>query len=392
MDKISLVISLEQVRGNPSKPVQTRRQLATNPEMCMFALTTIIKLKWLWKNKNDEDQTVIRNKPWLVAKGYAQEEGIDFEESFAPVSRLEAVRIFIAYAAHKYFSIYQMDVKMTFLNGPPKEEVYVAQPDGFVDPDYPKKVYRLRKALYELKKAPRAWYDELSNFLISKGFFKGLQIHQSPQGIFINQAKYALEILKKDGMDKCDSVGTPMATKHNLDADLSGKLGTINMGLWYPKDSDFELTAFLDSNHDGCLDTRKSTSGGTQFLGDKLFSWMLKKQDCTAMSSIEAEYVLLSASYGQIKRGFQPERLAQGLEVGSMRRIQGLDTAYWGFLRVGTTLDIFQNIIFIRYFQYGVLVFSGYGILILFPFVVFGECRHGYAISSLIDTTYWSLE
>nr|GFA29892.1 retrovirus-related Pol polyprotein from transposon TNT 1-94 [Tanacetum cinerariifolium] len=119
---------LEQVRGNPSRLVQTRRQLATDPKMCMYALT-IIRLKWLWKNKKDEDQTVIRNKARLVAKRYAQEEGIDFEESFAPVARLEAVRIFIAYAAHKSFPIFQMDVKTTFLNGPLKEEVYVAQPD-----------------------------------------------------------------------------------------------------------------------------------------------------------------------------------------------------------------------------------------------------------------------
>ncbi|GJW95043.1 retrovirus-related pol polyprotein from transposon TNT 1-94 [Tanacetum coccineum] len=184
---------LEQVRGNPTMPVQTRRQLATDPEMCMFALTVsivepknikeamadsawieamqdelhqfdrlkvwelvdkpfgkmIIKLKWLWKNKKDEDQTVIRNKARLVAKGYAQEEGIDFEESFAPVARLEAVRIFVAYAAHKSFPIYQMDVKTAFLNGPLKEEVYVAQPEGFVDPDHPEKVYLLRKALMD---------------------------------------------------------------------------------------------------------------------------------------------------------------------------------------------------------------------------------------------------
>nr|GEZ96410.1 retrovirus-related Pol polyprotein from transposon TNT 1-94 [Tanacetum cinerariifolium] len=117
---------LEQVRGNPLRPMQTRRQLATDPEMCMFALT-------------DEDQTVIRNKARLVAKGYAQEEGTDFEESFASVARLEAVRIFVVYAAHKYFPIYQMDVKTTFRNGPLKEEVYVSQPDGFVDPDHPKR-------------------------------------------------------------------------------------------------------------------------------------------------------------------------------------------------------------------------------------------------------------
>ncbi|GJU25946.1 retrovirus-related pol polyprotein from transposon TNT 1-94 [Tanacetum coccineum] len=208
---------LEQVRRNPSMPVQTRRQLATDPEMCMFALTVsivepknikeamadsawieamqdelhqfdrlkvwelvdkpfgkmIIKLKWLWKNKKDEDQTVIRNKARLVAKGYAQEEGIDFEESFAPVARLEAVRIFVAHAAHKSFPIYQMDMKTAFLNGPLKEEVYVAQPEGFVDPDHPEKVYLLRKALYGLKQAPRAWYDDTINYLKSKGLLKG---------------------------------------------------------------------------------------------------------------------------------------------------------------------------------------------------------------------------
>nr|GEW71088.1 integrase, catalytic region, zinc finger, CCHC-type, peptidase aspartic, catalytic [Tanacetum cinerariifolium] len=164
---------LEQVCGNLSRPMQRRRQLATNPKMY---------------------QIVIRNKARLVTKGYAQEEGIDFEESIAPFARLEAVWIFIAYAAHKSFPIYQMDIKITFLNGPLKEEVYVAQPDGFVDPDHPKKVYRLRKALYRLKQAPRAWYDELLKFLTSKGFTKG------------------------------QSIGTPMATKPKPDADLSGNL------------------------------------------------------------------------------------------------------------------------------------------------------------------------
>ncbi|GKB64093.1 retrovirus-related pol polyprotein from transposon TNT 1-94 [Tanacetum coccineum] len=265
-----------------------------------FCTPNIIKLKWLWKNKKDDDQTVIRNKARLIAKGYAQEEGIDFEESFA-----------------------LMDVKTTFLNGPLKEEVYVAQPDGFVDPDHPEKVYRLKKSLYGLKQAPRAGYDELSNFIISKGFNKG------------------------------QSIGTPMATKPKLDADLSGTLvdqtdyrskigslmyltssrpdivqavcycaryqarptekhlkevkrifrylrGTINMGLWYPKDSGFKLTTFLESDHVGCIDTHKSTSGGIQFLGDKLVSWMSKKQDYIAMSSAKAEYVALSASCAQV--------------------------------------------------------------------------------------------
>nr|GEU98924.1 hypothetical protein [Tanacetum cinerariifolium] len=124
-----------------------------------------------------------------------------------------------------------MDVKTAFLNGPLKEEVYVVQPDGFVDPDHPEKIYRLRKALYGLKQALRAWHDELSNFLMSKGFTKGtidptLFTIRYGEDILLVQiyAKYTLEILKKDGMEKCDTIGTPMATKPKLDADFSGKL------------------------------------------------------------------------------------------------------------------------------------------------------------------------
>nr|GEZ47700.1 Gag-Pol polyprotein [Tanacetum cinerariifolium] len=199
--------SSQQVIGNPSQSVRTRRQLESDAEMCMFALavsrtepknikeamadsawiesmqeelhqfdrlgvwelvdrplyTNVINLKWLWKNKRDEKNTVIRNKSCLVAKGYAQKEGVDFEESFTPVARLEAVRLFIAYAAHKSFTVYQMDVKTTFLYGPLKEEVYVNQPDGFVNPYHPDKVYRLKKALYGLKQAPRALVPAKSN-------------------------------------------------------------------------------------------------------------------------------------------------------------------------------------------------------------------------------------
>ncbi|GJV18612.1 retrovirus-related pol polyprotein from transposon TNT 1-94 [Tanacetum coccineum] len=259
-------------------------------------------------------------------KGYRQGETNDFEESFAPVARLEAVWIFVAYVAHKSFTIYQIDVKMTFLNNPLKEEVYLKQLDGFVDPDHPKKVYHLSK---------------------------GLQIHQTPQGIFINQSKYALDILKKHRMEKYYSIGTPMATLLKLGADLrrtpvdqtnyrsmsrslmyltSSKPDLlqpvcycaryqerptekhlkevkrifqdlkkiIHMGLSYLKDSGFELIAFSDTEHAGCLDTCKSTSRGIQFLGDKLFGWRSKKQDCNAMSTTEAEYVALSASYAQV--------------------------------------------------------------------------------------------
>ncbi|GKA16429.1 retrovirus-related pol polyprotein from transposon TNT 1-94 [Tanacetum coccineum] len=224
---------LEQVRGNPSKPEAMADQAwieVMQEELHQFGRLkvrelvdkpfgkSVINLKWLWNNKKDEDNTVIHNKARLVAKGYKQEEGIDFEESFALVARLETIWIFVAYATHKSVPIYQMDVKTDFLNGPLKEEVYVSQPDGFVVHDHLEKIYRVRKALYGLKQALRAWYDELSTFLMSKG----LQNYQSPQGIFINHAKYALEILKKHGKDKCDSIGTPMATKPKLDADLNG--------------------------------------------------------------------------------------------------------------------------------------------------------------------------
>nr|GEX17302.1 hypothetical protein [Tanacetum cinerariifolium] len=293
---------LEQVIGNPSQSVRTRRQLESDGEMYMFALTVS-------QTKPKNIKEAMADSAWIesIQEELHQfdrlNEGVDFEESFAPVAQLEAVRLFIAYAAHKSFTVYQMDVKKTFLYGPPKEEVYVNQPDGFFDPYHPDKVYRLKKALYGLKQAPRAWYDELSNFLVSKGFFKGelkfflgIQIHQSPCGIFINQAKYAQEILIKHGMTSCDSIGTSMATKH-LDADLSGTpvdqtkyrsmvgalmylttsrpdivhatcycaryqakpnekhltavkrifrylKDTINIGLWYSKDTGFELTAF----------------------------------------------------------------------------------------------------------------------------------------------------
>ncbi|GJV23051.1 retrovirus-related pol polyprotein from transposon TNT 1-94 [Tanacetum coccineum] len=164
---------LEQVRRNPTMLVQTIKEAmadsawieAMQDELHQFDRLNVwelvdkpfgkmvIKLKWLWKNKKDEDQTVIRNKARLVAKGYAQEKGIDFEESFTQVARLEAVRIFVTHAAHKSFPIYQMDVKMVFLNGSLKEEVYVAQPEGFIDLDHLEKVYLLRKALYDLKQA-----------------------------------------------------------------------------------------------------------------------------------------------------------------------------------------------------------------------------------------------
>nr|GEZ51339.1 retrovirus-related Pol polyprotein from transposon TNT 1-94 [Tanacetum cinerariifolium] len=180
---------LEQVIGEPLRPVLTRNQLRSYGDMCMYALTfkrldvwvlvpaadniSPLTLKWLFKNKHDEEQAVIRKKSRLVVRGYRQEEGIDFEESFAPVARIEAIRIFLAYVAHKSFTVFQMDVKTEFLHGSLKEDVYVCQPKCFIDADHPSHVYKLKKALYGLKQAPRAWYDELSTFLSQNHFYKG---------------------------------------------------------------------------------------------------------------------------------------------------------------------------------------------------------------------------
>nr|GEZ83371.1 hypothetical protein [Tanacetum cinerariifolium] len=171
---------LDQVIGEHSRPVLTRNQLKTDGDrLDVWELVPSpdgikpLTLKWLFKNKHDEENTVIRNKTRLVVRGYRQEEGIDFEESFAPVSRMEAIRIFLAYAAHKGFTVYQMDVKTAFLHGSLKKDVYVCQPEGFIDVDYPSHVYKLKKALYGLKHAPRAWYDEMSTFLLQNGFSKG---------------------------------------------------------------------------------------------------------------------------------------------------------------------------------------------------------------------------
>nr|GEY41162.1 retrotransposon protein, putative, Ty1-copia subclass [Tanacetum cinerariifolium] len=173
----------------------------------------------------------------LVVRGYRQEEGIDFEESLAPVARMEAIRIFLAYAAHKSFSVFQMDVKTRFLHGSLKEDVYVCQPEGFIDADHPSHVYKLKNALYGLK----------------------TDIVHAPCLCARYQAKPTEKHLKE------------------VKRIFYYLLGTINTGLWYTKDSSFKLTGFSYADYAGCKDTFKSTFGGTQFLGEKLVSWSSKK-------------------------------------------------------------------------------------------------------------------
>ncbi|GJW84413.1 putative ribonuclease H-like domain-containing protein [Tanacetum coccineum] len=185
------------------------------------------------RNKRDERGVVVRNKARLVAQGYTQEEGIDYDEVFAPVARIEAIRLFLAFASFMGFIVFQMDVKSAFLYGTIDEEVYVSQPPGFVDPDHPNKVYKVVKALYGLHQAPRAWYATLSTFLekhrykrgtIDKTLFikrdkKGLQVKQNKGGIFISQDKYVAEILKKFDLVNVKAAITPMETKVPLTKD-----------------------------------------------------------------------------------------------------------------------------------------------------------------------------
>ncbi|GJX64484.1 putative ribonuclease H-like domain-containing protein [Tanacetum coccineum] len=364
-----------------------------------------IRTKWVYRNKKDERGIVVRNKARLVAQGYRQEEGIDYDEVFTPVARIEAIRIFLAFASYMGFIVYQMDVKSAFLYGTIDEEVYVSQPPGFVDPKHPNKVYKVVKALYGLHQAPRAWYATLSAFLEQSGykrgtidktlfikkdkkdimlvqvyvddiifgstkkswcdefealmksrfqmssmgeltFFLGLQVKQKEDGIFISQDTYVEEILKKFDFMSVKHASTPIETHKPLVKDeeatdvdvhlyrsMIGSLmyltasrpdimfvvcacsrfqvtpktshlqavkrifrylkGKPKLGLWYPRESSFDLVAYSDSDYGGANLDRKSTTGGCQFLGHRLISWQCKKQIIVATSKQRLNMLLL---------------------------------------------------------------------------------------------------
>ncbi|GJU01249.1 retrovirus-related pol polyprotein from transposon TNT 1-94 [Tanacetum coccineum] len=281
-------------------------ELVPQPDYVM-----IIALKWIYKVKLDEYDDVLKNKARLVAKVYRQEEGIDFEESFAPVARIKAIRIFIANAASKNMSIYQMDVKIAFLNGELKEEVYVSQPEGFVDPDHSTHVYRLKKTLYDLKQVPRAWMDSCDP--VDTPMVDRLKLDEDPLGIPVDQTRFrsmvgSLMYLTASRPDlvfvvcMCARYQASPTKKHleALKRVFWYLRGTINWGLWYPKDTAMALTAYADADHAGCQDTRRGTSRSAQFLEDKLVSWSSKKQKSTSISTTEAEYIAKSGCCAQI--------------------------------------------------------------------------------------------
>nr|GEU39260.1 putative ribonuclease H-like domain-containing protein [Tanacetum cinerariifolium] len=294
-----------------------------------------IGTKWVYKNKKDKRGIVVRNKARLVAQGHTQEEGIDYEKVFAPVARIEAIRLFLAYASFIGFMVYQMDVKSAFLYKIIEEEVYMCQPPGFEDPDHPDKVYKVVKALYGLHQSPRAWYETLANYLLQNGFHRG-QIDQTlfikkQKGdillvqiyvddiIFVATNKDLSEILKKFGLTKGKSASTPIDIEKPLLKDPDGDdvdvhiyismIGSLMyltlsrpdiMFVVYACDLPFDLVAYSDGDYAGASQDRKSTTGGCQFLRSRLISWQCKKQTVVATSSTKAEFVAGASCYAQV--------------------------------------------------------------------------------------------
>ncbi|GJZ40037.1 putative ribonuclease H-like domain-containing protein [Tanacetum coccineum] len=249
-----------------------------------------IRTKWVFRNKKHEKGIVIRNKARLVAQGHRQEEGIDYEEVFAPVARIEAIRLFLAYASFMGFLVYQMDVKSALLYGTIKKEVYVTQLPGFKDPDHPDKVYKVVKALYGLHHAPRAWYETLVNYLLGNGFKrgkidqtlfiknqKGLQVYRKEDGKFISQDKYVAKILKKFNYTDVKSASTPVNLENPLVKD---------------RDAD-----------DVDVHLYRSMIGSLMYLTTSRQDIMFacKKQTVVATSTTKAKYVAASSCCRQVE-------------------------------------------------------------------------------------------
>nr|GEU29116.1 hypothetical protein [Tanacetum cinerariifolium] len=322
-------------------------------------------LEWILKNKRDAKGIVVRNKARLVAQGHRQEEGIDYDEVFAPVARIEAIRLFLAFASYMGFMVYQMDVKSVFLYGRIDEDVYVTQPRGFMDPQHPKKVYKVVKALYGLHQAPRAWYATLSTFLLKHGYRRGkidktlffkknnrdiILVQVYVDDIIFGSIKKAwcdeFEALMKGEFQMSDMGGTYFLprtettpyeapkpkSKNESDSPVNVHLyrsmieavkkifkylkGQPKLGLWYPKESPLVLKAYSDSDYAGANKDRKSTTGGCQFLGRRLILWQCKKQTIVATSSTKAEYVAVANCCGQhFIRDANEKKLIQVLKI-----------------------------------------------------------------------------
>ncbi|GJV35037.1 retrovirus-related pol polyprotein from transposon TNT 1-94 [Tanacetum coccineum] len=332
---------LDNIVGNPSRPVSTRKQLASDALWCCYVYRSQVDLQ------SKLDVLVMYEKTSSVScKRISPGGRYCFEESFASSLPDRSNQEYsLPLRQQELWIIYQMDVKTAFLNGDLQEEVFVSQPEGFEDQENPTHVYRLKKALYGLKQAPRAWYDTLSKFLMANNFFKGavdptLFTRKSGKHILLVQIYVDDIIFASTDLNACNIFSKEMSSKFQmsmmgqmsffclqpvdptlsslfacvLDIRLSlpkstlklsnvsfGNLkGTIHMGLWYPKDNAMSLTAYADADHAGCQDSRRSTSGSAQFLGDRLVSWSSKKQDARNHQTTEAEYIAMSGCCAQI--------------------------------------------------------------------------------------------
>ncbi|GJV93518.1 putative ribonuclease H-like domain-containing protein [Tanacetum coccineum] len=324
-----------QILGDPKSAMQTKSK--EEPKRISEALQDD---SWVQAMQEELLQFKLQQAR-LVAQGHRPEEGIDYDKVFALVARIVAIRLFLAFASFIRFIVYQMDVKSAFLYGTIDEEVYVSQPPGFVDPGHPKKVYKVVKALYGLHQAPRAWYATLLIFLEEHGYKRGtidktLFIKKDKKDIMLVQVyvddiifgstrkswyKYVADMLKKFDLACVKTAITPMETKMALtkdeegaDVDVNPKVSHLlamkrifkylkskpNLGLWYPRESPFDLEAFSDSDYGVSNLDRKSITGGCQFLGQRLISWQCKKQTIVATSTTEAEYVAAVNCCGQV--------------------------------------------------------------------------------------------
>ncbi|GKC45907.1 putative ribonuclease H-like domain-containing protein [Tanacetum coccineum] len=261
-----------------------------------------IGTKWVFRNKKDERVIVVRNKARLVAQGYTQEEGIDYDEVFAPIASIEAIRLFLAYASYMGFIVYQMHVKSAFLY----EEVYVFQPPGFEDLHFPDKVYKVEKALYGLHQAPRAWYETLSTYLLENGFRRGtidktLFIKKDRGDILLVQVYVDDIIFRSTKKPLCDEfeASTPIETNKALVKDEEAEVVDVHLyrsmigSLMYLTASRPDIMFVV------CACARKSTTGGCQFLRKRLISWQCKKQTIFIDSTTKAEYVAAANCCGQ---------------------------------------------------------------------------------------------
>nr|GEX59049.1 hypothetical protein [Tanacetum cinerariifolium] len=324
-----------QIIGPVDTPVQTRHKSKemeeqcfiatihhkTNPELLQFCLFSCFlsqeepkkifdALKdpsWVEAMQEELLQFKIQNV-WILVDCPKGEEGIDYEEVFAPVTRIEAIRLFLAYASFMGFIVYQMDVKSAFIYGTINEEIYVMQPPGFQDPEFPDRVYKVENTMYGLHQAPRAWYGTLSKSLLDNGFQRVLQ---KKDGIFLSQDKYVGDILRKFGYSDvrpdimfvvCACAKHQVTAKechlHAVKRIFRYLKGHPKLGLWYPKAYPFDFVAYSDSDYGGATQDRKLTTEGCQFLRRRLISWQCKKQTIVATSTTKAEYVAAASGYG----------------------------------------------------------------------------------------------